>query len=67
MVRDQFTIVGSPFAEPAPVPPQPLLRGKLGIAGLGDGAAKDVEATDVVLLAGALAEPVIEFRALMPR
>jgi len=43
------------FAQPAPVPPVPLLDGKVGIAGLGDGAMEDIEAANVMLLPGSLA------------
>jgi hypothetical protein len=39
----------------------------MGIAGLGDGAIEDIKAADVVLLAGSLTEPVIEFFANVPR
>jgi hypothetical protein len=47
------------FAQPAPVPPVPLFGWKMGIAGLCNGAIEDIEAADVMLLAGSLAEPVV--------
>jgi hypothetical protein len=47
------------LAQTAPVPPVSPLNRKLRIAGLGDGAAEDIEGADVVLPAGALAKPVI--------
>ena len=47
------------FAQTAPVPPVPLLFGKLRIAGLGNGASEYIEGADVMLLSSALAELVI--------
>jgi hypothetical protein len=44
------------------VPPVFLLDEAFWIAGLGDGAAEDSEGADVVLLAGALAEPSVRTR-----
>jgi hypothetical protein len=55
------------FAQSTPIPPIPLLDGEAGITGLGNGAAKDIEAANIVLLAGSLTEPVIEFFAILPR
>jgi hypothetical protein len=50
---------GLTFAQPAPVPPVSLLNGKAWIAGLCDGAMKHIEAANVMLLPGSLAQPVI--------
>jgi hypothetical protein len=55
------------LAQLAPIPPVFLLLGKMGIASLGDGAAKNVEAADVMLGSGSLAKPSIKLIAVLQR
>jgi hypothetical protein len=55
------------FPLPAPVPPLALFGGKKRIPRLGYGGPEDVLTTDVHLLAGNPAEPVVELDRILPR
>jgi hypothetical protein len=55
------------FPQRGPIPPVLLLDGQVRIAGLRDCAAEDIEAADVMLLAGPLTKPVIKLIAVLQR